>query len=164
MRTYPVGCPRLWQITMKIYINVDSNFRVHCGWPDCGGTRMAFLTRFGFVYHISINLQPSMNYKQLQHIEQHKESETFQVDNLLFVNTSRPRDTQTRGVRRYKVFDWIAKHLRYMVLGQKPCRYTVFNFCEKNVTIPFIEYGIAQFWATFFLCQVHVSKGLTFLC
>ena len=54
---------------------VNSNFRVHCGWPDCGGTRMAFLTRFGFVYHISINLQPSMNYKLLQHIEQHKESE-----------------------------------------------------------------------------------------
>ena len=87
MRTYPVGCPRFWHITMKIYINVNSNFRVHCGWPDCGGTRMAFLTRFGFVYHISINLQPSMNYKLLQHIEQHKESEKIQVDNLLFVNT-----------------------------------------------------------------------------
>ena len=87
MRTYPVGCPRFWHITMKIYINVNSNFRVHCGWTDCGGTRMAFLTRFGFVYHISINLQPSMNYKLLQHIEQHKESEKFQVYNLLFVNT-----------------------------------------------------------------------------
>ena len=87
MRTYPVGCPMFWHITMKIYINVNSNFRVHCGWTDCGGTRMAFLTRFGFVYHISINLQPSMNYKLLQHIEQHKESEKFQVYNLLFVNT-----------------------------------------------------------------------------
>ena len=112
MRTYPVGCPRLWQITMKIYINVDSNFRVHCGWPDCGGTRMAFLTRFGFVYHISINLQPSMNYKQLQHIEQHKELETFQVDNILQQGLE-IHGLKEHGSWKYAVFNWIPKHLRY---------------------------------------------------
>ena len=38
-----------------------------------------------------------------------------------------------------------------------------FYFQRKNVTLPLIEYEVAQFWATFFLSQVHVSEGLTVL-
>ena len=68
---------------------------------------------------------------------------------------------EEHGPWRYTVFNWIPKHLRYTVFGQKPCRYTVFVFMKKNMTIAIIEYEVAHFWATFFLSQVHVPKGLT---
>ncbi len=42
------------------------------------------------------------------------------------------RGLEKCGPQRYTVFNWISKHLRYTIFGQKPWRYTVFWFKKKK--------------------------------
>ena len=63
------------------------------------------------------------------------------------------------GPWRCTVFNWFPKHLRYTDFGQKPWRYTVFDFLvKKNMPIQFIRYKVFQFlWLDYFVSQVKCT-------